>query len=177
MNYHHHRNYQWEGSGLPQNFGVESSCWKPFLLSICAHMRIHTNTHLFLTYTPNILLGWICLSFHHHLSIFFFFFFFFKWTSFSLRFVFISTLPQSAMFCLCGLNSKLIWAAPPPLSSPDSWREPWPLWWTQPGWGSLWRLRCCPGSDGYSPSSPAPQYTAPCCPRGLKNNTQSQYRQ
>lgn len=58
-----------------------------------------------------------------------------------------------------------------PLSSPDFWRGPWPLWWTQPGWGSQWRLRCCPGSGGYSPGSPAPQCTAPYSPHGLKNNT------
>lgn len=70
MNYHHHRNYQWEGSGLPQI--LESRGARVQLLKIlflhafmhtCVHMGAHTLITHIITHTANILLGEIWSSF------------------------------------------------------------------------------------------------------------------
>lgn len=92
---------------------------------------------------------------------------------FVLSFILIQSSSCLTRFCVWWTFKlrQLIWRnispfpSPfPPNSSlflPDFWRGLWLLWWTQPGWGSLWRLHCCLGLGGYSPCSPAPQDTAP----------------
>lgn len=55
MNYHHHRNYQWEGSGLPQI--LESRSRSVQLLKTpftpCIHACIHAGAHTLNTNTYN----------------------------------------------------------------------------------------------------------------------------
>lgn len=172
MNYQWHRNCQWEGFRLPQK-SQEHAAAEPLLplllLLICA-CTASAHTLFSLTYILSISLGerFGVLSssfippgqFEYGLVLFLFCFFL------SLFF------PQSSRGYRCGLNT--FYSSPP--SSPDFWRAPWPLWWTQPGWGSQWTLRCCPGLGGYSPSSPTLQCTAPYCPRGLKKKKKATHK-